>query len=76
MLLGLANDSKDGHIRITKGKNFRLVGGSHKTHELMQKMALKFNRRLDKMQKTLDEINDKEFFELAKSVGLTTPKKK
>jgi hypothetical protein len=76
VLLGLGYDSKDGHIRITKGKNFRLVGGSEKTHEMMQEKVLEFNRQLDKMQKSLDEINEKEFFRIAKSVGLNIPKKK
>lgn len=76
VLLGLGYDSGDGHIRITKGKNFRLVGGSEKTHEMMQEKVLEFNRQLDKMQKSLDEINEKEFFKIAKSVGLNIPKKK
>ncbi len=76
VLLGLGYDSKDGHIRITKGKNFRLVGGSEKTHEMMQEKVLAFNHQLNKMQKTLDDINEKEFFKIAKSVGLNIPKKK
>jgi hypothetical protein len=75
MLLGLGLDSKDGHIRITTGKNFRLFGGSEKTHEAMQAQAIEFNRKLDSMQKTLDDINEKEFFKLAKAVGLNIPKK-
>jgi len=69
-LLGLGLDSKDGHVRVTKGKNFRLLGGSEETHEMMQEKAIKFNEQLDKRRKTLDEINDKEFRDIAKTVGL------
>ena len=71
ILLGLGFDSKDGHVRITKGKNFRLFGGSKETHEKMQEKALKFNEQLNRRRKTLDEITEKEFHDIAKTVGLT-----
>lgn len=70
ILFGLGFDSKDGHVRITKGDNFRLFGGSQETHEMMQEKAVKFNEQLEKRSRTLDDINEKEFFEIAKSVGL------
>ena len=70
VLLGLGLDSKDGHVRITKGKNFRLFGGSEETHGLMQEKAIKFNEQLNKRHKTLDDINKEEFFDIAKKVGL------
>lgn len=70
ILLGLGFDAKDGHVRITKGKNFRLFGGSHETHEIMQEKAIKFNEQLEKRRKTLDDINENEFRDIAKSIGL------
>jgi len=73
MLLGLGFDCKDGHVRITKGKNFRLYGGSRKTHELMQEKAIKFNEHLDKKRKTLNSISKKEFSDIAKKIGLQVP---
>lgn len=73
ILLGLGFDCKDGHIRITKGENFRLFGGSKETHELMQEKAMKFNEQLEKKKKTLDEISKKEFVEIAKKIGLNVP---
>lgn len=76
ILLGLGMDSKDGHVRITKGKNFRLFGGSEETHEIMQEKAIKFNEQLDKRRKTLDQIDEKEFRDIAKSIGLKIPKGK
>jgi hypothetical protein len=69
-LLGLGFDSKDGHLRVTRGDNFRLYGGSEETHEAMQEKAIKFNEQLNKKGKTLDEIGKNEFFEIADKVGL------
>ncbi len=76
ILLGLGFDNKDGHVRATKGKNFRLYGGSEVTHEIMQEKAIKFNEQLDKKHKTLDEIDAQEFRDIAAKVGLKIPKDK
>lgn len=64
-LLGLGLDNKDGHVRVTRGKNFHLVGGSHETHETMQEKCIKFNEKLDARGKHLGELDRKEFLELA-----------
>ena len=74
MLLGLGFDCRDGHVRITKGKNFRLYGGSKQTHGLMQEKAVKFNEHLHKKQKTLETLSKKEFHDIAKKIGLQIPK--
>lgn len=74
ILLGLGLDAKDGHVRITKGENFRLFGGSQETHEMMQEKAIKFNEQLAKKHKKLEEINKKEFLDIAKKIGLKMPK--
>ena len=73
ILLGLGFDSKDGHLRITKGENFRIFGGSEETHEMMQEKAIKFNEQLDKRHKNLDDINYKEFREISGAIGLKLP---
>ena len=73
ILLGLGFDCRDGHVRITKGNNFRLYGGSKETHELMQEKAIKFNEHLDKKNKTLEGLSKREFYDIAKKVGLKTP---
>ena len=73
IILGLGFDSKDGHLRITKGDNFRLFGGSEDTHEIMQEKAIKFNEQLDKRHKSLEDINEKEFREISKVIGLKIP---
>ena len=74
VLLGLGFDSKDGHVRITKGKNFHLYGGSRETHEVMQEKAIRFNEHLDKKRKTLDSLTKNEFYNIAKKIGLEIPK--
>ena len=76
MLLGLGLDCKDGHVRVTKGKNFALVGGSEETHGMMQEKAIKFNEHLSKRRKTLDDLSEKEFCEIAKDVGLKIKEEK
>ena len=75
VLLGMGFDNEDGHVRITKGKNFHLYGGSEETHDTMQEKAVKINEQLDKRRKTLDDINKEEFCEIAEKVGLKIPKK-
>lgn len=70
ILLGLGLDAKDGHIRITKGKNFRLFGGSEKTHGEMQEKIIRFNGELEKRKKTLDDLSEKELSDIAKNAGL------
>ena len=73
IILGLGFDSKEGHLRITKGDNFRIFGGSENTHEIMQEKAIKFNEQLDKRHKSLEDINEKEFRDISKTIGLKLP---
>lgn len=69
LLLGLGLDEKDGHTRITKGRNFHLYGGSRETHEKMQEKATEFNECLKKLGKTLEQISSEEFNEIADKIG-------
>jgi len=59
-LLGLAFDNDDGHKRMTRGKNFVLLGGSHDTHAFMQETAVKINEQLDKRKKRLEDVSLRE----------------
>ena len=38
-ILGVGLDNDDGHTRLTRGKNFALVGGSHGHNELFQMLV-------------------------------------
>ena len=76
ILLGLGLDNKDGHKRFTKGYNFYLVGGSEETHNTMQEKPIKLNEQLKKRGKTLDNVNKKEFYEIADKIGLQIPEEK
>jgi hypothetical protein len=73
ILLGLGFDCKDGHVRVTKGKNFRLYGGSEETHQMMQEKAIKFNEQLSRNGKTLTALSKKEFYDIAHKIGLEVP---
>ena len=74
ILVGMGFDNKDGHVRVTKGKNFALLGGSDRTHNEMQEKAIKLNEHLDKRRKTLDNISEKEFCDIASDIGLKVKK--
>ena len=60
-MLGVGLDSQDDEVRLTRGKNFTLVGGSEKTHAVMQETAVKVNEELSRKGKTLDETSPEEF---------------
>lgn len=64
LLLGLGMDGKDGHLRITTGPNFQLIGGSQNTHGVMQDTAVKFNEELSKRGKRLEDLSPKEFVDI------------
>ncbi len=55
-MLGVAFDNDDGHVRLTKGKNFVLYGGSEETHSVMQETAVKINEQLDQRGKRLEDV--------------------
>jgi hypothetical protein len=69
LLLGVGLDS-DGHKRVTTGPNFALVGGSAETHEVMTEKAIKINEKLKAKGKTLEQVSELEFDDIADAVGL------
>ncbi len=60
MLLGLGLDGRDGHMRLTRGPNFHLIGGSETTHERMQVTCMRFNEELHRRGTDLNEISPEE----------------
>ena len=64
ILLGLGLDNEDKHIRITRGRNFHLLGGSEETHETMQRTAIRLNEQLKKRGKDLEDVDRAEFRDL------------
>jgi hypothetical protein len=69
-LLGLGLDGADGHVRMTKGANFRIFGGSQETHERMQEKVIRFNEEVTKRRKTLDDLSRPEIEDIAHKVGM------
>lgn len=68
-ILGLAFDNDDGHTRLTRGKNFVLLGGSQDTHAVMQETAIKVNERLDQSGRRLEDVSVKELRNIFREVG-------
>jgi len=73
VLFGFGLDNPDGHKRVTRGENFLLLGGSQQTHEEMQEKAIKLNEELKRKKKSLDQIEKKEFEDIARKIGLHQP---
>ena len=77
-VLGVGLDNDDEHVRITRNRNFHLVGGSRDTHELMQEKSIKFNEKLDARGKELEDLEHGEFMDLAADcdMNLIAPRRK
>ena len=67
-LLGVGLDNDDGHVRLTKGKNYALVGGSEDTHSQMQETAVKINEQLDNRGKRLQDVSVNELRDICEDV--------
>jgi len=68
-LLGLAFDAADGHKRLTRGKNFLLLGGSEESHTVMQETAVKINEHLDRQGKRLEDASLNELRDICQQVA-------
>ena len=68
-LLGVGFDNNDGHKRVTKGDNFYLVGGSEETHERITETAVKFNEKLSRRGKRMDELSPEEFRDMIREAS-------
>ncbi|MCK5113501.1 MAG: hypothetical protein KAR11_01910 [Phycisphaerae bacterium] len=78
-ILGVGLDNDDEHVRVTKGDNFHLVGGSNNTHECMQEKCIKFNEKLSERGKTMEQLEPTEFIDIAEECEmkmLKPPKEK
>jgi len=70
LLLGLGLDNQDGHVRVTTGPNFRLLGGSKDTHERMTEKAIKFNEELKRRGKRLEDCSRNEVLDIADKIKM------
>jgi len=77
MLVGLDLDNDDGEVRVTRGENFHLLGGSEETHEAMQDKCIRFNERLQARGKQMAELARQEFLDIAAEceMNVATPRK-
>ena len=74
-LLGIGLDNEDGHTRLTRGKNFLLVGGSQETHAVMQETVIKINERLDRQGKRLEDVSIRHLRDICREVTESIGKK-
>jgi hypothetical protein len=68
-MLGVGFDADDGHVRLTRGKNYALVGGSEQTHAVMRETAVKINEHIDREGKRLEDLTAGEVREICQQVG-------
>jgi hypothetical protein len=68
-ILGLGLDGRRDDVRITRGRNFYLLGGSKRTHERMVEAAVRFNDEVDRRGKSLPEISSRELLEISRELG-------
>ena len=62
----------DGHRRVTRSREFLLLGGSEETHEVMQEHAIKITEELERRGKSLADVRcPEELRDLAERAGLT-----
>lgn len=64
-IIGLGLDNHDGEVRLTKGENFHLFGGSAETHGQMQEKCIKLNEKLRQRGKRLEQLEPQELSDLA-----------
>lgn len=64
-LLGIGLDNDDGHVRVTRGENFQLLGGSEETHGRMQDQCIRFDEKLREKGKPLEHLEQQEIIDIA-----------
>jgi hypothetical protein len=64
-LLGVGLDNRDGHTRITRGRDFTVLSGSAESHEKMTEFCIKVHEQLDRKGRRLASLTPSEFRDLA-----------
>ncbi|MDR3110644.1 MAG: hypothetical protein LBU65_13330 [Planctomycetaceae bacterium] len=63
-MLGVGFDAADGHVRITRGNNFAVVGGCEETHSVMSETVIKVNEKLYRRGRDLEHVELNELRDL------------
>jgi hypothetical protein len=56
-LIGIGLDGTDGHVRITRGPGFGILGGSQETHGMMQEKVLKIHETLQARSQSIADLD-------------------
>jgi hypothetical protein len=68
-IVGLAEDARDGHKRISHGGCFSVWMGSEETHEAMNAVCRELEARLVQSGKKLEDLTESEFQALASEIN-------
>jgi len=74
-MLGLGLDS-DGHLRLTRGEDYVLVGGARGTHERMQEDVERFRHELARRGTDLQGATPRQVREAARASGLAARRRR
>ena len=67
-LLGVGFDAEDGHIRITQGDRHDVLMGSAESHEYLQQLIHRIEKKLESSGLSLEDIDPNEFSAFVGSV--------
>ncbi len=68
-IVGVGPAAPDGHIRITKGKQYQVVQGSEATHALMNQWCEGIQAKLAAMNKDMKDLSVEEFLRIAREAA-------
>jgi len=74
-LVGFGLNTEDGHLRLTKGENFFVHGGSQSTHSSIREKIQKFNLLLEERGTDLNNASEEDIAEVAQLAGFQCFKK-
>jgi hypothetical protein len=63
-IVGVGADQGDGHVRITRGRNFEIYFGSDASHEDMRRLCQRIAALASERGKAIDDLSEAELREL------------
>lgn len=63
-IIGLGNETGDGHVRVTQGEGFRVLLGSEHSHDAMSEICARIAAQLKAEGRVLEDLTEEEFIEL------------
>ncbi len=67
-LLGVGFDTQDGHVRITQADQYHVLMGSGETHEALQAICRRIEKKVKETGRTLNDYTPEEFMVLVQEL--------